>query len=349
MGGWSVEKLEQGVKYAVEGIILTLKNPHIRQKKFLRILITLGGISIALYIVTHLVVTLPLRLVSALLFALTGPGSKTNESMEGFLGTTQRTINEMISYIPVLALLFMRNVYPKPLDDLFMESLRYIDERNGIDTVHGQDMVQHTPGYIETLERIQTTQKQLHQPKQKKDKWKGVILFLKRTWKQVRYGLFLFLLSLIPVVGRYVFPVVGAYSTFKTLGKTQGVVVGICFLFLPRWATMKLVRTLIGMRSLVRELLEPYFSRMRMSHEDKLRWFSGRKDLIFGFSLIAYLIIRVPYIGFINYGIAQCAVGYILTKVVDPNTLQPIDFKSLKQQSSDDDLSLKKEANHKLD
>lgn len=111
---------------------------------------------------------------------------------------------------------------------------------------------------------------------------------------------------------------IGAYTTYKALGKTQGIAVGICFFFLPRWATMKLVRALIGMRSLMRELLAPYFVRMRMSHREKRRWFSGRKDVLFGFSGIAYIIIRLPIVGIIGYGIAQAAAAYMLTVVTEP-------------------------------
>lgn len=83
---------------------------------------------------------------------------------------------------------------------------------------------------------------------------------------------------------------------------------------------MKLVRALIGMRSLMRELLAPYFIRMKMSHKEKRRWFSGRKDVLFGFSAIAYIIIRLPIVGILGYGIAQAASAYMLTVVTDPPT-----------------------------
>ncbi|KAI9299555.1 hypothetical protein BJ944DRAFT_172218 [Cunninghamella echinulata] len=312
MARWTIEGLRLGMEYAVEGIYLVFKNPHIRQKKFLRILVSLFILSIVLWILTHLLVTVPLKLVRSVVFVFKGPGGDMN-GIEGLLDTTQRTINDMVAYVPVIALLFMRYVYPKPLDDLFIESLRYIDE---------------------PLTARQSSSDLLNkEKKEKKDKWLGMKLYIRRTWKKVRLGILVFLLSLIPVVGKFVFPAVGAYSSFKALGRTQGIAVGICFFFLPQWATMKLVRALIGMRSLVRELLEPYFSRMKMTHKEKIKWFSGRKDIIFGFSAIAYLIIRIPYIGLINYGIAQCAVCYILTKVIDPVTLQPIDFKELRQNS----------------
>jgi uncharacterized protein involved in cysteine biosynthesis len=141
---------------------------------------------------------------------------------------------------------------------------------------------------------------------------------------------------------------IGAYTSYKALGKTQGIAVGICFFFLPRWATMKLVRALIGMRSLMRELLEPYFVRMRMSHKEKRRWFSGRKDILFGFSAIAYIIIRLPILGIVGYGVAQAAAAYMLTVVTEPPTKEII-RRSSSVESSVDDLSVPEKPVVKMD
>lgn len=86
------------------------------------------------------------------------------------------------------------------------------------------------------------------------------------------------------------------------------------------------------MRSLMRELLAPYFIRMKMTHREKRRWFSGRKDVLFGFSAIAYLIIRLPIIGIICYGIVQAASAYMLTVVTDPPSMD------MKRSASSDQL-----------
>ncbi|CAO3638769.1 unnamed protein product [Cunninghamella echinulata] len=191
---------------------------------------------------THLLVTVPLKLVRSIVFVFKGPGGDMN-GIEGLLDTTQRTINDMVAYVPVIALLFMRYIYPKPLDDLFIESLRYIDELNSQSLAtavathdhekekESKEEKQHS-GYLVALTTKQSSSDLLNkEKKEKKDKWLGMKLYIRRTWKKVRLGILVFLLSLIPVVGKFVFPAVGAYSTFKTLGKTQGIAVGICFFF----------------------------------------------------------------------------------------------------------------------
>lgn len=107
---------------------------------------------------------------------------------------------------------------------------------------------------------------------------------------------------------------------------------------------MKLIRALIGMRSLMRELLAPYFVRMQMTHKEKRAWFSGRKDILFGFSAIAYIIIRLPIIGIIGYGIVQAAAAYMLTVVTDPPSNN-----DTKKSISTDDLTAPAKTLDKLD
>jgi hypothetical protein len=103
---------------------------------------------------------------------------------------------------------------------------------------------------------------------------------------------------------------------------------------------MKLVRALIGMRSLMRELFAPYFVRMHMSHKEKRSWFSGRKDILFGFSAIAYIIIRLPFVGILGYGIAQAASAYMLTVVTEPPSKEIFKKRLDEHENSVDDLTV---------
>ncbi|CAO3625209.1 unnamed protein product [Cunninghamella echinulata] len=166
--------------------------------------------------------------------------------------------------------------------------------------------------------------------------WQNMKDYLSRSWKKFRIGIILGALSMIPYVGIFVFPAAGAFATFKSLGRTQGIIVGICFLCLPKWVTGFIIRGLLGMRVLMRELLEPYFSRMGMTHKQKRKWFEGRRDILFGFSAIAYLLIQlVPIFNFLAYGIIQAASAYMLVLVTDPPPLieSPKTAKSLSRKN----------------
>ncbi|KAI7880998.1 hypothetical protein K492DRAFT_230428 [Lichtheimia hyalospora FSU 10163] len=293
---WTITGLQQGVVHAIRGISLVARNPNIRRHKFLRIILYLSLISFVLLIVSRVVITLPIYLLQLFLSIVR---SGDNLATDKLLGQVESKLQDVITALPFLALLFMRYAYPKPLDELFMESLRYID------SLHPD-----RPPYASALAKR----------KYREEYWANMKGYFKRMGKNVKLGLAIYLLSLLPIIGPYVFPAAGAYTTFRSLGQTQGAVVGVCFLFMPRWATISLIRALIGMRALMRELLEPYFVRMSMSHKEKRRWFSGRKDVLFGFSAIAYILTRIPVFGLVGFGIAQAASAYMLTIVTDPPT-----------------------------
>ncbi|SAM03137.1 hypothetical protein [Absidia glauca] len=295
MASWMVNGLQLGIQDALMGIKMVAKNPRLRQQKFLYIFLILTLLSLVLLGVTHLLVTLPLRFAKYILQHY--PTATDTSQVDNLLVSAHRIIRDVFSYVPVVALMFMRYVYPKPLDDLFMETLRYIDQVNG--GVYSYSGAMATRSY-------------------RKEYWPNMKSYIFRTWKKVCLGLMILLLSFLPTVGPFVIPLAGAYTAWRSLGgDIQAIVaVGIGFLILPRWTTFRLVRVLLGMRTLMRELLEPYFVRMGMSHSEKKRWFKGRSNVLFGFSVIAYLLIRIPYLGFVGYGVAQAAAAYMLTTMV---------------------------------
>jgi hypothetical protein len=68
----------------------------------------------------------------------------------------------------------------------------------------------------------------------------------------------------------------------------------------------------------MRELLEPYFSRVQFSAEEQRNWFRSREGVLFGFGLGFYMLSRVPIFGVLIYGIAEASTAYLVTKVTDP-------------------------------
>jgi uncharacterized protein involved in cysteine biosynthesis len=59
----------------------------------------------------------------------------------------------------------------------------------------------------------------------------------------------------------------------------------------------------------MRELLEPYFARIKFTSEEKRKWFRAREGLLVGFGIGFYVLLRVPLLGVLIYGIAE-AVGF---------------------------------------
>jgi hypothetical protein len=185
MARWTLTGLQEGAVYAVQGITIVLQNPNIRKQKFLKIFIYLSIVSFILLGLTNVLIAIPIHVVRFILWLSTSDkASQANEALE----SVNRFVHEIVASVPLLALLCMRYVYPKPLDDLFMESLRYVE------TIHP-----NRPPYASVLA----------QQKFKRRYWVDMKNYMLRTWKKVRLGLLLLVLSMIPFVGRFVFPAAG--------------------------------------------------------------------------------------------------------------------------------------------
>jgi hypothetical protein len=185
MARWTVHGLQEGVVYAIEGIQIVLKNPNIRRERFLKIFIYLSIISFILLGLTNVLIAIPIHIVRFILWLSTSDkASQADEALE----SVNRFVREVVASVPLLALLFMRYIYPKPLDDLFMESLRYLDATHP-----------NRDPYASILA----------EQKFKRKYWVDMKDYMMRTWKKARWGLLLFVLSFIPFVGQFVFPLAG--------------------------------------------------------------------------------------------------------------------------------------------
>lgn len=185
MARWTLTGLQEGMTYAIQGITIVLQNPNIRKERFLKIFIYLSMVSFILLGLTNVLIAIPIHVVRFILwFSSSDKASQADDALE----SANRFVREIVASVPLLALLFMRYVYPKPLDDLFMESLRYLDSTHPDRAPYASILAQQ---------------------KFKRRYWADMKEYMLRTWKKVRLGLLLLLLSMIPFVGRFVFPAAG--------------------------------------------------------------------------------------------------------------------------------------------
>ena len=141
------------------------------------------------------------------------------------------------------------------------------------------------------------------------------------VWRFVRKGLIslaIFWASYIPYVGRFILPAFSFYTFNRAVGLGPAAVVFGTGLFLPRRYLVIFLQTYFASRSLMRELLEPYFARIHLSKEQKRNWFRSREGLLFGFGIGFYTLLQVPLLGVLIYGIAEASTAYLITKITDP-------------------------------
>ncbi|CAI2176640.1 7438_t:CDS:2 [Funneliformis geosporum] len=149
---------------------------------------------------------------------------------------------------------------------------------------------------------------------------KEMFQYLKRTWNQIKIALLLYFLSLLPYVGKFVYPAASAYALVNSLGYLPAITVGVFMYIIPgtKPFAMIFLETLYSSRAMMRELLEPYFGRIHFDSNERRKWFREREGILFGFSIGFYPLVRIPLLGMLFYGIAQSATALLLVKTTEP-------------------------------
>jgi hypothetical protein len=203
--------------------------------------------------------------------------------------TTVNFVEHHVLSLPFLIMTTIRHIYPKPLDDLFMQSVEWTD-RIYLGKHKDDDEIKQPlrPLYYKTL-ALYTRDPASHSSQR-------VSKFVRRTIKRIGLGLVLYSLSVIPGIGKFVFPAAGFYSLYQALGQDlmlAAVIGGVGLLLLPKRSYVVLVQGWLSSRALTRELLEPYFARITFSDSQKREWFYEREGVLLGIHLKLYSDSRI--------------------------------------------------------
>lgn len=239
-------------------------------------------------------------------------------------------IAEYVLQVPLFLMTLMRYATPT-LDNLyvclllsifsgleltlnsFMESLRWVDstyvqkhkheDPKNLRDMYYPNMRQYTPRDGSTATNSTA---------------EAISMFLYRFARKAAISIAVYSLSYLPIVGRFVLPAASFYTFNAAVGLGPASVIFGTGIFLPRRYLVIFLQTYFASRSLVRELLEPYFARIRFTKQEKRQWFRNREGLLFGFGIGFYVLLRVPLLGVLIYGIAEASAAYLITKVTDP-------------------------------
>lgn len=146
----------------------------------------------------------------------------------------------------------------------------------------------------------------------------GISMFLWRFTRKALISLAVYALSYTPYVGKLVLPAASFYTFNKAVGLGPAALIFGTGLVLPKRYLVIFLQTYFASRSLMRELLEPYFARIHLSKAQKKSWFRSREGLLFGFGVGFYTLVKVPLLGVLIYGIAEASTAYLITKITDP-------------------------------
>ncbi|KAF7563764.1 hypothetical protein G7046_g374 [Stylonectria norvegica] len=290
----------RGAQLTLNPAIFT--NDHYRQAA----IAVLAGIAI------RLIITIPIVGIKVLIWFISLFISLDSVTWDDKVVGGLDFVAEYVLQVPFFLMALMRYVVPT-LDNLFMQSLQWVD------MTYVQKHKKEEPSdlrdmYYPNLKTYRATDGSTHT----ESTAQAVSMFLYRFGRRGLISLAVFGLSYLPIVGRFVLPAASFYTFNNAVGLGPASLIFGTGIFLPRKYLVIFLQSYFSSRSLMRELLEPYFARVHFTKEQKRNWFRSREGVLFGFGLGFYLLIKVPLVGVLVYGIAEASTAYLITKITDP-------------------------------
>ncbi|KKA25999.1 hypothetical protein TD95_002725 [Thielaviopsis punctulata] len=316
----------RGLQVAIVGANRAMKNPDIFSNEHYR----QAGIAVAVGVVIHLLVLVPIYGVKFLLWLASWFVELDAVSWDEAVTHGLDFIQKSVLQVPFLVMTLMRFITPT-LDNLFMESLRWVD------TTYVRMHKHDNPATLRSLYypplRARPPRDSRTQSTRTADSFTAS---LARHMRRAGLSLAVYAASYLPVVGRFVLPA-ASFWTFRTaVGTGPAAVIFGTGMMLPRTWLVVFLQTYYSSRRLVRELLEPYFARVAFSPEQKRRWFRAREGLLFGFGVGFWMAVSAPFFGVLMYGIAEASTAYLVTKITDappqPGTQEAREFAERQQE-----------------
>ncbi|PKS12316.1 hypothetical protein jhhlp_001616 [Lomentospora prolificans] len=308
VSNFDLNAIIRGIQLTFVGVNRALQNQEIFTNKHYK----QAAYAVAAGIVIRLTIAIPIFLVKASLWFLSFFISMEDATWDDTLVNGLDFIAEYVLQVPFFLMVLMRYVSPT-LDNLFMDSLRWVD------VTYVQKHKNERPSslrslYYPNLKLYRVTDGSTHNTSLAD----RVTVFLSRFAKRGLISLAVYALSFTPLIGRFVLPAASFYTFNSAVGLGPASAIFAAGLFLPRAWLVVFLQTYFSTRSLMRELLEPYFARIHFTSAQKKQWFHSRAGLLFGFALAFNVLIRVPLVGVLVYGLAEASTAYLLTKITDP-------------------------------
>ncbi|KAL1844079.1 hypothetical protein VTJ49DRAFT_4931 [Mycothermus thermophilus] len=305
----------RGIQLTVVGAHRALQNPDLFTSEHYK----QAAIAVAAGIAIRLLIALPIFTIKFLLFLLSLFFPLDRVSWDDSLVNGLTFIENHVLQAPLFFMSLMRYLTPA-LDELFMASLKWVDHTYVAKHRDDADPSRLRPMYYPTLSlyRRGDSRAATSSAGTKSGTAESITAFLQRVIRRGAISLAVFGASHVPYIGRLVLPAVSFWTFKKAAGIGPATVIFGVGTLLTRRLLVVFLQAYFASRALVRELLEPYFARVRFTPEEKRKWFRAREGLLFGFGIGFYVLLKLPLVGVLVYGIAEASTAYLITKISDP-------------------------------
>ncbi|KAK8007374.1 fatty acid desaturase-domain-containing protein [Apiospora arundinis] len=305
---FDINAIVRGIQLTLVGANRALQNPDIFTNSHYR----QAAIAVVAGIAIRLIVQIPIFALKLLIRGSALIWDLDQTSWDDTIVNALDLLANHVLQIPLFLMTLMRYMTPT-LDNMFMDSLKWVDMTYVQKHKHDKpDEIRDM--YYPNLSKYKVKDGSTHTTSTAE----AVSMFLYRFARKGGISLAIFGLSYLPYVGRFVLPAASFYTFNKAVGLGPAAIIFGTGVVLPRKYLVIFLQTYFASRSLMRELLEPYFARVHMTKHQKKNWFHSREGLLFGFGIGFYTLLRVPLLGVLIYGIAEASTAYLITKITDP-------------------------------
>ncbi|KAK5138079.1 hypothetical protein LTR08_005877 [Meristemomyces frigidus] len=306
-GSFEPNAILRGAQLTLVGANRALQNPAIFTSAHYR----QAAIAVAAGIAIRLLVALPTFGVRFLirfigLFTDLSHSAWDEEVIDGI-----EFIEHSVLQVPFFLMSCIRYLSPA-MDHMFMDSLQWVD------TTYTKKHQSQNPDELRAMYYQNLQQYNAHGENKKRDPYAAMMAFLMRFGRKAALSMVVYLLSFVPYVGRFVLPAASFYTFNKGVGLPAAMLVFSSSIFLPKRYLVMFLQSYFSSRSLMRELLEPYFCRINYTSLQKRAWFHDREGVLYGFALAFFVILKIPLLGVLIYGIAEASTAYLITKITEP-------------------------------
>ncbi|KAL9058726.1 MAG: hypothetical protein Q9162_001594 [Coniocarpon cinnabarinum] len=292
MSNFDPNAILRGAQLTLVGAHRALQNPALFKHEHYR----QAALAVAVGIIIQAIVSMPLIIVR---FSFWGLGFFTDlqgATWDDEIINALHFIQHSVLQVPFFLMNVLKFLNPA-LDNMFMESLQWVDQ------TYVAKHQSEDPSHLRAM--YYPTLRQWHgDPSQKKTSREAFMGFLIRYGKKAGLSLSVLLLSYVPYVGKIVMPALSFYYFRTAVGPKPAIAIFASGLVIPRHYLVRFLQTYFSSRTMMREL--------------KRKWFRDREGVLFGFGAAFFVMIKVPLVGVLVYGIAEASTAFLLTKITDP-------------------------------
>ncbi|MCJ1384475.1 hypothetical protein MMC17_007592 [Xylographa soralifera] len=282
MKNFDANAILRGVQLTVVGAYRALQNPGLFKYEHYRQAALAVGAGIAI----RLLIAAPIFGIKAILWLLSFMIDFEHATWDDKLVGGLDFIANSVLQVPFFLMSLMRYITPT-LDNMFMDSLAWVDQTY---------IQKHKTEDPNTLRAMYYPNLRLYSSHGDTSKHKApmdaALAFLFRFGRRAAISLAIYMLSYLPLVGRFVLPAASFYTFNRAVGPVPA--------------------TIIFGAGKSHERIGTF------SKEQKKLWFRDREGLLFGFGVGFYVFLRIPLLGVLIYGIAEASTAFLITKITDP-------------------------------